>query len=187
MDPITLGIAAFGFATSAFGMFGQSSAAKASAQASKNIAGLEIQQDAVRRQAMEVSGRRQQMEVLRNQQRARSLSLNNATSQGAQFGSGLQGGYGQVSGQSGVNLLGINQGLMAGRQMFDLNAQVDQQKMNIADAQSQMATSSGIYALGKAIGGSAGPLGNIFAGFGGGGSGSSFGQSGGGAFTTGAP
>jgi len=40
-------------------------------------------------------------------QRARSLALSTATNQGAQFGTGLQGGYGQISGESGTNMLGI--------------------------------------------------------------------------------
>jgi hypothetical protein len=52
-----------------------------------------------------------------------------ATGAGAQFGSGLQGAYGQISGQSGVNLLGIRQNLELGRNIFDINAGISQQQI----------------------------------------------------------
>lgn len=74
-----------------------------------------------KKQAMEIDGRRQQMEVIRNQQRARAMGLTAATAQGASKGSGLQGGYGQASGQTGVNLLGIQQNLDIGRNIFGFN------------------------------------------------------------------
>jgi len=161
MDPITGGLAAVGLISSIFGGIEKYDAAKQTAAAQSQIAGLETQQDAVRRQAMEVGARRQQMEVLRNQQRARSLALNNATSQGAQFGSGLQGGYGQIEGQSGVNLLGISQNLQAGEQMFGLNAQINTQKMNIAGASSTAAMGAGFSSLGSGILGNLGIAKNL--------------------------
>jgi hypothetical protein len=88
-----------------------------------------------RRQAMETEGRRKQLEVIRNQQRYRAIALTNATAQGAGRGSGLQGGYGQIAGQSGVNMLGIQQNLQIGRNMFDLNALITGQKQQYADLQ----------------------------------------------------
>lgn len=135
-------------------------------------AGLEQQQEGVRRQAMEVSARRQNMEVLRNAQRARAMGLNSATNQGAQLGSGLQGGYGQIAGQSGVNALGINQNLQSGEEMFGLNNQISQQKLLQAQAQNtyaktsaslgtQSATASGISALGSGLLGASGSFKNL--------------------------
>ena len=150
----------------------QLQAAKQKADAEKQIANLEIQQDAVRQKAMEISARRQSMETLRNQQRARAMALTNASSQGAQFGSGLAGGYGQISGQSGVNLLGVSQALGAGQQMFGLNNQINQQKMGIADAStlaaqgaSQIATGQGLSKLGSSLSGSFGPIKNLSSNF----------------------
>lgn len=159
-----LGVAASlgGLGLSIFGGIQKTEAAQKQAQISQDMAQTEMKQDAVRRQAMEVAARRQQMEVLRNQQRARSLALNNATGQGAQFGSGLQGGYGQVTGQSGVNLLGISQGLQAGEQMFDLNNMLSQQKMQMAQAGGQAATAQGMTSLGGALLTSAGPMKNLW-------------------------
>src|SRR6185503_4400068 len=62
-----------------------------------------------KQKAMELDARRQQLEVIRNQQRGRALSLTTGVSQG---GSGFVGGssarggaQGQISGQTGVNLL----------------------------------------------------------------------------------
>lgn len=164
MDPITAitaGSAAVGLISSIMGGSDKYAAAKQTAAAQSQIAGLETQQDAVRKQAMEVGARRQQMEVLRNQQRARSLALNNATSQGAQFGSGLQGGYGQIAGQTGVNMLGISQGLQSGQQMFGLNAQINTQKQMIAQASAMSAQGQGESALGAGILGNLGTIKNL--------------------------
>jgi len=99
--------------------------------------------EATKRQAMEVDARRQQLEIIRNQQRGRALGLTTATSQGASKGSGLQGGYGQISGQTGVNLLGVQQNLQAGRAIFDANS-------NISDLNSQMADLTYNYAVQQA-------------------------------------
>jgi len=150
--------AGVGLGFSAFGGYESYQGAKAEATASKNIAGLEIQQDAVRRQAMELSAQRQEMQNLRQSQRARSMALSTATNQGGQYGSALGGAYGQISGGSGVNQLGITQALQSGEQMFALNAQIDQQKMAIADAKTQQAEGAGISSFGKSLSGSIDPL-----------------------------
>lgn len=109
----------------------------------QGIVGEQREIEATKRQAMEVDARRQQLEIIRNQQRGRALGLTTATSQGAQRGSGLQGGYGQISGQTGVNLLGVQQNLQAGRAIFDSNAA-------ISDFNSQMADLTYNYALQQA-------------------------------------
>lgn len=160
-NPLAIGAGALGIGMSIIGGFGQADAAKKTSESQQRIAALEQRQDAARRQAMELSAKRQQMEVLRNAQRARSLALNNATSQGAQFGSGLQGGYGQVQGAANWNNLGITQNLNLGEQMFDLNAQISQQKQSIAGYSSQSATYGGIGKLGSTLTGSFGPIKNL--------------------------
>ncbi len=107
-------------------------ASTASLGINQGLVGQQKNIEATKRQAMEVDARRQQLEIIRNQQRGRALGLTAATSQGASKGSGLQGGYGQISGQSGTNLLGVQQNLQSGRNIFDSNA-------NITDLNSQMA------------------------------------------------
>lgn len=163
MFPELLG-AVVGMASSAYGAYGSYEGAKAAGQAQQNITGLQEQQDAQRQNLMELQARRSQMEVLRNNQRARSLALNNSTSQGAQFGSGLQGGYGQQQGQSGTNLLGIDQNLTIGRNQFNLTSQIDQQKILLGQANTQEATSKAISGFGSSLSGSIGKIGNLFGG-----------------------
>lgn len=161
MFPELLG-AVVGMASSAYGAYGSYEGAKAAGQAQQNITGLQEQQDVQRQNLMELQARRSQMEVLRNNQRARSLALNNSTSQGAQFGSGLQGGYGQQQGQSGTNLLGIDQNLTTGRNQFNLTSQIDQQKILLGQANTQEATSKAISGFGSSVSGSIGKIGNLF-------------------------
>ncbi len=107
---------------------------------SKEIIGLEQGVQAQKKQAMEIDARRSQMEIIRNQQRARAMGLAAATSQGAQGGSGLQGGYGQVSGQAGTNILGVQQNLEIGRNIFGLNESISNKKIQGFDLELEYAT-----------------------------------------------
>jgi hypothetical protein len=139
MDPLTLitGASAIGgIVSKLFGTSESTSAAKAQAQAQSayNVqqTRLEQQVEAQRMQAMEVDARRKQREAIRNQQRAQSMALTSATAQGAQFGSGLQGGYGQISGDTGTSQLGIQQALETGRNIFGINSQLSQAKIDFS-------------------------------------------------------
>lgn len=108
-------------------------AAAASRTINQGIVNEQKNIEGIKRQAMEVDARRQQLEIIRGQQRARALGLTNATATGSSKGSGLQGGYGQISGQSGVNLLGVQQNLQAGRGVFDANAAITGFNSDMAD------------------------------------------------------
>lgn len=167
MDPFTLMMGA-GLIMSAtgtgFSLFGSSQANEANQQ----IAQLQMQQNAVRKTAMEVSARRQQTENLRNTQLQRSMAINSATNQGAQFGTGLQGGLAQVQNTGMWNAVGIGQSLDAGRQMFALDDQINTQKQNLSSAQTTMATGQGISSMGSSLMGAAGKFGQMSQGFGGG-------------------
>src|SRR5260221_3666912 len=143
MDPFTL-ISLVAGGLSAVGSFmGTQSASQASA-INKNIAGLEENINDQHRKAMEIDARRRQMDIIRTNQKAKAMSLAGATNQGASFGSGLAGGQAEVAGQSGVNLLGVDQNLNIGRSIFDINSSISQQRINLADVQGQEATASGI-------------------------------------------
>jgi hypothetical protein len=143
-----------------------SAAAKANAAQKQVIAG-EQAAEAQRQKAMELDARRRQLETFRNVQRSRSLALTNATNQGAQQGSGLQGGYGQIAGEGGTNLLGINQGLEVGRDLFSISGQISQAKMRLADAGQQASLGSGLSSLGGSIMNSLGTFSKISSGWGG--------------------
>jgi cell division protein FtsL len=143
------GLGGLGF--SLFGGLQQMDASKEEADISKNIAGYEQQINEKHRQAMELDANRQQMQTVRTAQVARATALQNATTQGAQQGSGLQGGYGGIAGQTGVNQLGISQNLQIGENLFDLNNQISQQKMRMADAKSKAAQGQGLASFGGDI------------------------------------
>lgn len=159
LGAVAPGLGIIGAGLSLFGGIERANASReaASQQAygQVQLLGIEGKQEQLRSSAMEIGARRQQMEVFRNQQRARALALNNATSEGAQFGSGLQGGYGQISGQTGVNSLGISSALQTGEQMFGLNAGLTAQRTSLAmqgaSAASSAAEGAGFQTLGGAM------------------------------------
>ena len=144
-----------GLGLEAFGAFEQYSAAKKQAGISQQEVGVEEQQDAVRKQAMELQYKRQSMQGLRQAQQARSMAVANATNQGAGSGSpqssGLAGGLAGISGQAGVNQLGLSQNLGFGEQMFGLNSSLNALKIQMAGTQSQMALGQGLGGIGGGI------------------------------------
>src|SRR3990167_2604190 len=115
-------IAAVGVGFSAYGASQQSSAAKSQANSQQEMIAQQQRQEALRRQAMELDARRRQSEILRQTQRARAIAIATSNSQGGLLGSGIQGGFGQISGQSGVQSLGIGQNLEIGQNIFASNA-----------------------------------------------------------------
>ena len=161
MDPLTLGIGAIGLAANLF--FGQ----RASEDANKTQAleqqrfGLEKQVNDQRRQAMELSGRRQQLENFRNMQRARAQGIQAATNQGAQFGSGLQGGIADVENRGFFAAQGVNQNLAIGRNIFALDDQISDNKALQSRYKSDQATNSQWASLGGSIMSNAGTIGKI--------------------------
>lgn len=140
-----------GFGTSLFGGISAADDAKKAAQIQSNIAGDEGQLEDQRHTAMQLQASRQSTEILRANQRARSTAINNATGQGAQFGSGLQGGLAQVQDEGLFNLAGVNQNLQIGNAMFDINKDITKQKQQLALVQGQSATDQGIASLGGAL------------------------------------
>lgn len=167
-----LGLEAGGLALGAVGAYGQYQAAQGISQSSQNIAALQQQSNAVNWQQAQLKGRRSSMEVLRNEQRARSLALSNSVNQGAQFGSGLSGGYGQIAGQAGTNLVGIRQGLEFGAKQYAINQSISSQEQQIAKYQGQASMWQGLSGAGSgatSLGGSlvssaTNPSGSLFGG-----------------------
>jgi hypothetical protein len=144
-----------------FGAVGSYNTAQEEVGTQSQIVSLQEQQDMLRERSMFVASRRQSMEVLRKTQQARAQALQAGVSNNAQFSSGLQGGYGQVAGQGQANLLGVNQSVGAGMQMFGLNSAIGQQKINYAQEQAQAQQDQSEMSLGKSLIGLAGPLGKL--------------------------
>lgn len=166
MDPISLAIGAVGLGMQIFGGLGQASDAKQAADISKDEARQEQGISDQKQQAMEIDARRRQLEQMRQGQQAQALATSRATSQGAQFGSGLQGGLAEVTDQTAFNVQGINQSLQIGRSIANLNRNISNDKYQMADVQSDEASNAGIKSLGGALM-SAGPtIGKLSQGFG---------------------
>lgn len=140
-----------GLGMSLFGGASAASDAKQAANIQSNIAGLEGGLEDQRHQAMELSAQRQSLEILRSNQRVRAQAQNTAVTQGAQFGSGIQGGEAQIQDQGLFNLAGVNQNLEIGEKMFGINQQITAQKQQLAQVQGQSATDQGIASLGGAL------------------------------------
>lgn len=92
------------------GAVGQMQQAKAAQKAEK-----------ARERMMNLDVQRKKREALRQAVMARSVALSNATAQGAQAGSGLQGGYGQIGGDAARNLNALEQDKQLGKQVFSAN------------------------------------------------------------------
>lgn len=75
----------------------------------------------LRKLQLNVESTRARRQAVRESIVARSQAMSNATAQGAEGGSGIQGGMAQISGQAASNIQGVNQGQTIGLQMFDAN------------------------------------------------------------------
>lgn len=169
MDPFSAfssAVSVVGLGMSLFGGASAASDAKQAANIQSNIAGLEGGLENQRHTAMELSASRQSLEILRSNQRVRAMAQNSAVTQGAQFGSGIQGGLAQIQDQGLFNLAGVNQNLEIGEKMFGINQQITGQKQQLAQVQGQMATDQGLASLGGALVKAGPTIGNIASGFG---------------------
>jgi len=144
-------IATAAIATTAAGVGVSYMASRDQAAAQQGIIKDQQKSEKVREQQMQLDARRRQLELIRNAQRTRSASLAVATAQGAQFGSGLQGGYAQTSGMTGYNMLGVEQNLQFGERMFAINRDMAQYQMAYANAGSMANLGSGLTSLGGAM------------------------------------
>lgn len=100
---------------------------------------------------MQLQSNRSSLQNLRNTQQARAQATSSATNQGAQFGSGLQGGLGQEAAQGASNQLGLAQNLAIGKNVYNLTQAEDVQQNALAGYQSKQATAQGIAQLGGGL------------------------------------
>jgi hypothetical protein len=150
-DPFSIGAGVVGLGFDIYGGIEAMGAEKKMADIQQQEIGVEQQQNQTRRQAMEMSGQRQILQQVRNNQMARSMAQATATSQGAQFGSGLQGAMGSISGQTGSNIGSISEGLQFGEQMFNLDDKLSGLKQQYASAQGNLSSAQGIMSIGSGI------------------------------------
>lgn len=151
MDPISIGLGLAGFGMRLFGGMGASEEAEQQSELSRQNFSLNKDLQENRHKAMLLASRRQQLEILRTSQRARAMGLNAAVNQGAQLGSGLQGGFGQIAGQTNTNLLGNFQSLALGEESFGLNSRISANNMQISESQSSQSQDQGMMSLGGSL------------------------------------
>lgn len=144
-------ITAVGMGLSGVGAYMQYKGSKDQAKAQNAAAASQREADAVRRQAMEFDALRRRRENIRQGQMARALAVSRATNQGAESGSGLEGGIGQISGRTGINLTGVQGQLGFGRSIFDINAQTSSFYAQAAAAGTRSSLGSGLVSLGGAV------------------------------------
>lgn len=167
MDPVSLTLGAIGLGMQIFGGFSSAANASEMAKVSQDEAMQEQGINNQKQKAMEIDARRQQLEIMRTNQRMQALAATRATSQGAQFGSGLQGGEAQIQDQSAFNLAGVDSSLTIGREINKYNQAITVDKMQMASLGGKSAMDQGFMSLGGAIM-KAGPIvGQLSQGFGG--------------------
>lgn len=125
-------LAGAGLALQAYSMFSSAGTQRQANALAVENAGYEKEIEKQKFNQMQLNARRQQLENIRNSQLARSMATNAATAQGAQFGSGLAGGIGQIGAQERWNSSGITQNLQIGENIFGLNSRISDNKMSIA-------------------------------------------------------
>lgn len=151
MDPITIGLEAVGLGLSLWGASKQSDISKQQSQVSVGIASDEQKINAQKQQQMQLEARRSQLENFRNAQRLRAQSTAAAVNQGAQLGSGLQGGLAGITAQATENSRSINQGVEISQNIFGINNDISSKKMQLAQLGGQSAEAQGMQSLGGAL------------------------------------
>lgn len=167
MDPISLSIMAVGLGVSLFGAAGSASASAQAAKVSQDEVQHEQEISNTKQEQMHVEAGRMQLENIRNNQRARAMATNAATQQGAQFGSGLQGGLGQIQDETLFNMQGVNFAQKFSEDIYKQNIAISADKSQIASLGATQAKDQGIQSIGGALM-KAGPMvGGLSKGFGG--------------------
>lgn len=146
---------AVGLGLDIMGILGQQKAAQSEYKISQEETQTEMQMNDVRRQMMTIDANRKMIQSARTTQMAQARGKSAATNQGALFSSGEAGGQAQEVASGAFNQSGILQSLMVGNQMFDLTNQLDKEKMQMAQVQSQGASAQGMAAIGSAVLGTA--------------------------------
>jgi len=151
MDPVSAALGIVGLGMQIFGGSAQAGVAKQEAAVSADEAKQEQAINQQKLQAMNLQTRRNNMQQIRQAQLAQATAVSRATSQGAQFGSGLVGGLGEISSEAGNNITANNQALQTGQAIGALNNNISNDKMQMASLGGQSATDQGISSLGGAL------------------------------------
>lgn len=151
MEPISAGLAIVGMGMSLFGGLGAAKVSAEQAQISGQIAADDQQINVQKQHQMTLEAGRRNLQQFRQIQQQQALATSRATSQGAQFGSGLAGGLAETESEGLFNVQGVNQNLEIGQNIFGINSDISAKKMQLAALGGQAATDQGIASLGGSI------------------------------------
>lgn len=177
MAAVSTMVAVAGLGMAAAGTVMSTSAAAQQAQAQQQALAFQRQAEEARKKAMNLDAMRRRREMVRQSIIARATALATATKQGAQFGSALSGAYGNISGRTGVNILGINQNQQLGNEIFNANIGASMAYSEAASWGAYSQVGSGLSSLGGAVMKNSGTIAQIGTYFG---SGSNYSAGGGG-------
>lgn len=151
MAAISTILAGIGVAAAVAGTGMQFMAQQRQAQANKQMIAAQRDAERQRQLAMNLDAQRRRREVIRQAQVAQSNAQAVATNQGAGQSTGLPGALGAISGQTGVNALGISQNQEIGNNIFAANARQSLAQEDSNSAASFGALGGGISSLGGAM------------------------------------
>lgn len=154
-------IAAVGVAASIAGTVVAYQGAQKQAKAQKQALAAQQRAENIREQQMEVDATRKRRQMIREQQVARAQALQTSVNQGADSSSVLGGVYGGIGGQTGVNVLGVEQNREMGRGIFSANRDATAANIRGAAGASQAAMGNAISSLGGALVSNSGTIGRI--------------------------
>ena len=116
MDPISIGMAAVSVGSSIFGMFNHSGRVNPQMAAMNNM--LSLQNSDLEQRRMNLDAERRKRDIIRNAQVATAKAENAAANSGALNSSGIEGARAGISGQAGVNYLGVAQNQEIGNALY---------------------------------------------------------------------
>lgn len=118
MDPISLGLGALSVGSSVFGLFGSKNSGQVNPQMAAMTNMLSMQNNELEQRRMNLDAERRKRDIIRNAQVATAKAENAAANSGAINSSGIEGARAGISGQMGVNYLGVSQNQEIGNTLY---------------------------------------------------------------------
>lgn len=140
-----------GLALSAAGTATQMMGAKDLAEASNRGTDAQVKAEGLREQAMHLDADRKRREMVRAGIVARGQALSQATGQGAQYGSGIQGAMGAITEQTNYNQLGTSQNEQISSGLFGANRELLAARRSETSAQTLNSIGGGLSTLGGSL------------------------------------
>jgi hypothetical protein len=151
MNPFASALGIGGLGLELFGGLSAASDARHIADKEMQVAQNQLQEDNVRRQAMELTAQRQMVEDVRGAQARRAGVVSASVGSGAQFSSSRMGAESSVLSAAGKNIQGTSENLQFGEQMFTLDQYQDILKMDIAKLQGKQSSDQGLASIGAGM------------------------------------